>query len=259
MMRLFPRFAVPLLLIAVMAANAMADPGINLSWSECSTFGTADRTFACGVNTGSNSMYCSFFPPAGIDSMVAVLCVIDITSSSGLIPPWWGLGSGGCRSGKIGANANFTGLTGCGGGPCCTDFWLGNGVPGLFYMSPFDSISFTTDATALNVNHARCKAVAGVVHDFNGPVDPNLEYYAVSVQILNSLTTGGGSCSGCNFPVCIVFNSIAISEPAPIPDFILTGPPTGGRNQITWQGAGANCASVPVKNKTWGQIKSLYR
>ena len=59
--------------------------------------------------------------------------------------------------------------------------------------------------------------------------------------------------------MCIVFNSAALSEPAPAPDAILSGPPTGGRNVITWQGAGANCAAVPVRNRTWGQIKSLYR
>jgi hypothetical protein len=261
MMRLLPRFAVPLVLISVLAANAMADPGINLSWNDCGSFGVADKAFGCASNAGTNVMYCSFIPPAGIDSMVAVLCVLDLTSSSGLIPPWWELGTGGCRVGKISMNQNFTaGPFNCGGSSCCVDFWQGNATGGLFYMAPFDSVNFTTTATALNVNHARIKGGGAVPHDFNGPVDSSTQYYALSFSVSNALSSGIGSCTGCSIPVCIVLNTVAISEPAPIPDFILTGPPTGGRNQITWQGgAGANCASVPVKNKTWGQIKSLYR
>ena len=31
-------------------------------------------------------------------------------------------------------------------------------------------------------------------------------------------------------------------------------------NWVTWRGgSGADCAAVPVRARTWGQIKSLYR
>ena len=36
-------------------------------------------------------------------------------------------------------------------------------------------------------------------------------------------------------------------------------PVTAGSNIVTWQGVGADCNAVPVRNATWGAVKSLYR
>lgn len=252
MIKLLPRFAVPAALISIFAVNAWAQSGCNLSWGDCGSFGTADKTSLCNSNTGTNSLYVSFVPPAGVDSMVSLVAIVDITSSTGLMPSWWDLATGGCRGGKISCNADFSANVNC------VDYWGGTGTAALLYQSPFDSVNTTTSATALNVNHARVKGVCGVASTL-GPVDPTMEFYAVKLNISNALTTGVGSCAGCTIPMCLVLNMVALSEPAPVPDFLLTAPPPGGRTQVTWQGPGANCSAVPVKNKTWGQIKSLYR
>jgi hypothetical protein len=257
MIRLLPRLAVSAALVSIFALNAInatagtVSAGMNLSWTDCGATGTADKTGACVSNTGAQALFVSFFPPAGEDSVEAMAAILDITSMSGLIPPWWNMETGGCRAGKISVSANFT------GGPfSCTDFWNGQALGGLTYEAPFDSVNRQTSATALNVNHAWVRLVEAVQEALKGPVTPGTEYYLASLNIVNALTT---TCSGCSTPMCIVLNQVNLSEPAPAPDAVITTPPLGGRNIVTWQGAGANCAAVPVKNKTWGQVKSLYR
>src|SRR5438128_1171729 len=123
MIRLLPRSAVLAVMGSLFAVNAWAAPGVLLAWNDCSTDGAADKVFACTVNTGSNIIVGSFIPPAGIDAFVGINAVLDLTSSSGTIPSWWTLGSGGgeCRSGKFSSNADFTTNTGH-----CTDFFGGN-------------------------------------------------------------------------------------------------------------------------------------
>ena len=47
---------------------------------------------------------------------------------------------------------------------------------------------------------------------------------------------------------------------AGVGDFTLTDTAPSGRNFITYQGgSGATCATVPAMNRTWGQVKALYR
>jgi hypothetical protein len=39
----------------------------------------------------------------------------------------------------------------------------------------------------------------------------------------------------------------------------MSGGTTTGSDWARWQGNGADCALVPVKNKTWGEVKAMYR
>jgi hypothetical protein len=42
-------------------------------------------------------------------------------------------------------------------------------------------------------------------------------------------------------------------------DLLLDTPGPEGANRATWQGSGADCDAVPVRARTWGLLKSLYR
>jgi hypothetical protein len=92
-------------------------------------------------------------------------------------------------------------------------------------------------------------------------MDLGVEYYMFEMSINNAKSVNS-SCVGCLVPVCLYFNSLECDQPdnhVPLVP-VFTAAPSGGRQFVTWQGgAGANCASVPTRNRTWGQVKSLYR
>jgi hypothetical protein len=157
----------------------------------------------------------------------------------------------GCR--PISASGGFGPFPASGS---CIDYWNGQGLGGYDY-----SVAPTgTTASAPPSNHARFRVVCAEPFTASQPMDLGVEYYMFEM-IVNNAKTLGGTCPGCNVPVCIYFNSLECDQPdthAIVPVF--TAAPAGGRQFVTWQGgAGANCAGVPTLNRTWGQVKSLYR
>jgi hypothetical protein len=94
--------------------------------------------------------------------------------------------------------------------------------------------------------------------------DSTLEYNFAQIAISNAKSTGTGACAGCSFPACIRLSQVQLAQPAAAGvsrDVTFTNtPPGGGSQQVTWQGGVAvDCNIVPSRNRTWGQIKSLYR
>jgi hypothetical protein len=253
MTRWLPRFALVVVLVSSFAVNAFAQAtGVNLSWTDCGTTGTANVSTACASNAGANSIIASFIPPGGIAQYVGLSAVVDITSQSGLIPSWWDMTSTGCRPTGMSVSFDFT------SGPfTCTDIFSGQALGAYQFTQPFDSTNFGTSATAPAVNHARLR-IAGAMAT-GAPLDSSMQYYGFKITLSNKQSVGVGNCAGCSTPMCIVLNSIELGQPGSLPSTVLTGPPAGGNDQITFQGAGANCSAVPTRSKTWGQIKSLYR
>ena len=90
---------------------------------------------------------------------------------------------------------------------------------------------------------------------------PGTEYYSMRLRINSAKTVGTGACAGCLDPVCVVLNQVRIAQPAPDPTYAIENP--RDNNFTTWQGGavgGAGCPGVvPTQNRSWGQVKSLYR
>jgi len=227
------------------AATASAQ-GVNLSWLDCGASGVADRTFACTSNTGNNDMYASVVAPTTLTQFVGIDVVMDLISATNPLPDWWSLNSStGCRTSSLTMVSDFSASTS--GGAACTDFFQGGGGGGI---------------GAYRVGEGGITNRARIVAFWAVPVEGTLdqtETYMFRLRVNNARTVGTGACAGCLDQVCIVLNSINLAQPAGVGDYFMTGPPAGGRDFVTWQGAGANCALVPTKNKTWGQVKSLYR
>lgn len=230
--------------------------GINLAWGDCSSFGTVNRNFACNTNTGSQLMYVSFVPPGGIDSLVSCESVVEIITNQATIPPWWNLQPGGCRVGSppnLSSNPAFT------SGPFnCADPWNGQGAGGI-------QAKVAGDPQVTDPKRVRFDAVVAVAASSAINPDSTLEYYMTAIVISNKGTLGLPTCPGCDFPACIRLESVAMIPPSlggisrTVRSF--STPPGGGNQQITWQAPviGVDCDFVPTRNKTWGQIKSLYR
>lgn len=232
-----------LMLVASMASAA----GINLLWNDCALGGgVQNKTFACTSNTGTNSLYASFIPPAGITAATGVETVIDllVENTATLSGGWWAFKNAStCRQTALSSSADFTSNTGC------TDYWQGLAAGGVTaYIQSYSG----------NANRARLLAIYATAVANATSMDSNLEYYGVKFNISNAKTVGTGACSGCLDKVCLVFNSIKVTQPAGVGDFVISDEATG--RTATWQNEVAGtCLPVPVKNRTWGAVKSLYR
>jgi hypothetical protein len=225
-----------------------AQEAINLSWDNCSAAGTADKSFACNSNSGTNVMIASFISPDSMAAFLSAVTIIDLISATNPLPEWWELRNQGtqtnqCRTGSISANADFSANTGC------SDFFSGQGSGGI------GTYLINTGTP----NRVRLSIVFAVPVQNQGPLNAGEEYFASKIQI-NNLKTVGTTCTGCGDPVCIVLNGVQVVQPAGSPGGNVWVINEGTRRSVTWQGGtGADCLAVPARNRTWGQVKALYR
>lgn len=237
--------------VGTTARDAAAVPGINLSWDVCTgDGGVANKNFNCAVNNGLNTAVGSYIAPAGVDTLAGNDIVVDLISATNPLPAWWAFkNTGTCRATALSVDFDLSGVV------TCSDYWAGQAQGGL--AAYFIGQGPAADPW-VNPQRARVIIAGAVAASSQGAITADLEYGSFRMKISNAKTIGTGSCAGCVDPVCIVLNEIRLSRPGGTRAVPIVTPDV--RNQITWQGgAGANCAVVPVKNRTWGQIKSLYR
>ena len=235
--------------MAVLSASAASAEGINLSWNDCGLFGTQNATFNCATTSGAPfTIVASYIPPPGVDEFLGLSAQIDITTADPTLPAWWQHGTAFCR-GTSGLSVSFD-FT---GGPfSCFDFWQGQAAGGFAY-----DVGFGTP------NRGRLRVQCAIPIDQRGPVDASTEYYAFKTNLQRSKSTGTGACAGCLTSACIVLNAVQLFQPpgAPAGDPEIFNPVD--RNFVTWQspvGGPPGCPlSTPTTNKSWGQVKSLYR
>jgi hypothetical protein len=229
------------LLILLLAPQARAS-GINLSWSECGPAGTMMRSFACNTNEGHHDMVASFDPPPGLTAVDGAIGIIDLCLGGVPLTPWWQfINAGSCHQTALSALAYDAGVSGA-----CTDYWQGAASSSVHYQVGYQG----WDSARIVVNLTMPVQAAG-------PVEPGTEYHAFTVRIRNDDTAGSSGCGGCNIPACIVLNEIFLSQAGENVGIINTL----NSNYIQWQsGFIPGCPFVvPVKNRTWGAVKTLYR
>ena len=236
----------------VVASVAHAAAGVNLTWSASSCYPeapTPNKTFACNSNSGGNTMTASFSPSADQPNFVGVEGLIDLQTDGTSLPAWWEFFTGGCRPTALSTSADFT----LSPATTCVDPWAGQAGGGLTAYKTM--ANFTGVPEVFTAYGARIKVAYAVAVE--SPILAGTEYYAFKVTISNTKSTGTGSCAGCTTGATLVLNQIRSAESTAGSFQILTDPIT---NQcITWQTSGRTCLSVPAHNRSWGQIKSLYR
>ncbi len=204
---------------------------INLSWSDCGTYGDALHRFACDSNAGTPfDLVASFRPPPEVARATGLTAVLTIANPNGVLPDWWKHGAGGCRV-AFASSFDFT------SGPfSCVDLFQGIAVGGgLGYL-----------AGGSDPSRARVVVQAGIPEELAGSLDPNVEYYAAIVRVRRSNTVGTEACAGCETPVCIGLESVTISQP---PEFgydpMIDMP--ADNTAVAWQNLDPAClAIVPV-------------
>ncbi|MEO5618820.1 MAG: hypothetical protein ABIS67_13720 [Candidatus Eisenbacteria bacterium] len=234
--------------MSLLASSAFAQ-GLNLSWNDCGSFGTEQRNFACGVNTGVNTMYCSAVTGVVMPQLNGMAGVLHLQVNQALISDWWKIGGTGvapnCRAGTA-MTADFSFIANVN----CVDPWQGAAAGGLNYEHGFNG-----------ANRARIRTVCAIAGSI--AINGTDEHYFLKVTVNNSRSTGTGACAGCSDGACIVFNSLLVTQPAGVGDFLIINPLA--RRHVLWQPGGSTIgglgcpAQVPTRDQTWGQVKSLYR
>ena len=248
------------------ASSAIAGPsGVNLAWTKCYGEGTptTNKNFACAANTGSNLLVASFTPSQASTKVNGNEIIIDIltTSSSAAANAtgWWAFkNAGACRATALSANASADGAN-----TVCIDEFAAQATVGIAAWTQNAPPGGWSIAAGDLANHYRMIIACAVSATALATIDNTGEYFSTNVSFSNVKSTGTGSCAGCSDPVCIVLNSIKITAGGGANDEFIGNARSAGSNVVTWQGGvgggGAGCAAVPVRNRTWGAVKSLYR
>ena len=241
-------FALALAALSAMPCARAHAAGINLSWNDCGTAGVEDQSFACNTNTGAAFvLVLSVVPPAGTTAITGAEISLEFNAASPTLPDWWRLEPGGCNAGAMTGTGDYTGLG------ACTDPWNGGGTALVQVWSPGEPRG--------GANQARMIVTSSVVPANFASLQAGVEYYAAHLRLSLARGSGVGSCAGCLRGACLVLNSVQLGRlPGASPTLVTVVPTSGGTPGIaTWQNGHAECAAVPVRNRTWGAIKSLYR
>ena len=236
-----------LLALGAMGATSASAAGVNFAWNECYGAGTGarNRDFACNLNTGTNNAVGSFVAPDGIAALSGNEVTLDLQSAGATLAAWWSFKNvGTCRTTSL--SVNFVANA---GNAVCVDEFSGGGAGGIgAYFIGFGG------------NPARARIVMAIATAAPGPIDVGVEYFAFNLLINNAKTVGTGACAGCTVPVCLVLNSIKLTQPIGVGDFVLSQTGAPASNYITWQTGYPGClGATPTRNTTWGSVKSLYR
>jgi hypothetical protein len=220
--------------------------GVNFSWGTvCYTENPVSAvTFACNTNifVGGWPMTASFVLDTGIPDFVQVDIGIVGQSDLSVLPDWWKLGgTGDCRTGKASFAADFSDVA----TETCVD-WFGS--------STLQSFDYTWDT-----NRAHIAATAAIPAEEPFAMSAGTEYYAGKVKILDSKTVGPGCCPGCSAGMFWALYSV-VAHGYGGQQEALTWPVPGGNQCLSWNNSQQSCCRPsPARNRTWGQVKSLYR
>lgn len=234
------------MLLAGLAAGVPRDSraadALELAWDDCG--GPSTRAFTCNTNAAEHVLLASFRREAELDSLIGIEVVVDLQADAPL-PAWWQLDPTGCRAGQLRGDVAFS------AGSPCGDAWSGGGAGVLQGYLP--------GSPRGGAGQARVLFAAGVPSALAATIQADAVYNGVRLVLSSVGSTGTNACEGCSRTVCLVLNSIRfirVPGASPVDDLVQPG----SSSWAYWQATSpALCGSVPVRNTTWGTIKSLYR
>lgn len=248
MRHILPALAAVALLAIPASTRAGVQTGINLGWDICGPARVAEKSFACDVNTGQDLLWISFVPPAGITALTGIETKLELQTEAATLPPWWQFQTGGCR-----ATVGIALVTSTPEAPStCAAPWITNGIGGFGFplSQPGPGRTPLWMVTAVDVPSY-------------GPLTAGVEYHHAAIAVKHARTVGTTTCAGCDVGVCIALVNVRLVEDYAVDPYPVDLWEKLDRTTVLWQPTGtppAECfQSVPVKNRTWGSIKSLYR
>lgn len=230
------------------AVLAMAPPAISgtptvkLLWDDCGLGkGMVSKTPVCDSDTGlPYKLVVSLEPDGALDNLNGAQGYIDAWFDASTLPDFWRLDTGGCRSGSLSAD----GLIGDANPPfSCPQPWSQVGNAG------FGAALYPT-VPGHSANSCRLVwivAVPGVVTLDSATA---AEWYLCALNISRAETS---TCPGCETRGQFTMMETRLTRPVEDPrgDIFIYW---SGQGTVTWE-----APMTPTANRSWGQLKSLYR
>ena len=229
-----------------------------LTWDKCpGSYGaTTNKMFACDDAAQPMVLVASFTPQRSLPRFVGIEFHFEIASASGDLPDWWRVGIGECREGAVSTSNSPGSAIGQ-----CENPWLGARTGG------------GSQWTSNRSGPGRAELIMTYARDEKKALAAGTRYYGGTITI-DPAGSSSGSCSGCNTEVCIAITEIIISQLAvepydpdgdgiqdANPDNAVTVNHSTTSNVVSFnvRNPGANGCGAKVRNKTWGQVKTIYR
>ena len=223
--------------------------GVNLAWGErCWPDNPIDwRSFACDTNGGIEQLTGSFRLYADLQGFFGIEAIVDLWSPGTLLPDWWQLWNpGACRESSLTATWDFS--TSPPGR--CPSPWQGQVVGGI---GAYQTALFPPPTGIVSAPYRGRIKLAFVMPTDRTTLSRTLEYRAFRLAIDHQRTVGDSPCTGCAAGVCLQLSQIMVLGDS----YMAISAPAVNR-LLEWNGP-AMCLGDPVRNTTWGRVKSLYR
>ena len=232
--------------VLMMYAWAPAASGgqINFYWNDCLGDGSAEnKTIDCTASNDIVEAIGSFILSSPMPDFVAVEVVAEVCANNTTSPPrWWTFdpAAGACHDGSLSMTFDFSSLA----NHRCTDPFDASVVGGLANYVVHDRYARIIGVGAVDASNARA-------------LEPGVEYYGFRLALKLDKATGADSCAGCSIPAVIGLISINAVGRAGSQELSTYA----ANSQIAaWNGGNyQECYGDAAQNRTWGQVKSLYR
>jgi len=257
-----PLLACSILLLAAASAGASET---HIRWNACyGDGGVLNRDFACDTNTGSEQLVCTFTLTEPVPGVWQTKAFVNMAFAGSTLPAWWQFVTvGTCRAGSLSAR-NAPPSTAV----ACVD-WADGSRDGLLSYG----------STLLGPNSSQIGVVSPVTPTAPFDLVTGQEYFALTAVINHVKTVGTGACAGCTLGACMGFVGLRLivtppSAEMPVPPSgdVLIGPNGLLGQVVTWQGGGGIAipnyggagftycpGATPARNRTWGDVKAIYR
>lgn len=238
-----------------LAASSASASSLYYAWNTCfHDGGVSTVTFICDDFSPSTS-YATYELTAAASGVVAISGILDLAvNGSPDLPSFWHMEGGGCNDGGVAIDDNRTPCTNTGGLPTFTG-----------------STGQNTDAfvTAYGVGIGgpnRARVLTSVNRASSNPATISASparHFAFKLNWNDdNAQEAGGACVGCPALVSQALNAIVLESAftgasGDAVAAVITSADPGSQASTCVNGAG--CDVVPVKNRTWGQMKALYR
>jgi len=218
--------------VTMVASSARAE-GLNLSWDDCGTHGVVAKNFACDTNTGVDVLVPSLVAPSCTPTEMS--WTIQFQYGDNPNPDWWALGTGMCRSGSLVLTEDMNGMT------ACQNFWLPQN-PGVLWT--YSALDYGFNMSVL---------IALVPPAVPQHINSTTEIYLGRILIDHQKTVGAGVCGGgCGLRGSMSLLSVSIIDA--VAGLLPTITQPASRQEVSWQ-----FDYTPTRNRTWAEIKTLYR
>jgi hypothetical protein len=243
------------LALSVVLASALATPAhgagqVGLHVGDCGTGSATAVSNACTSNSGTAfTLFVScVVPPVTKAKFIGAVATLTIGFASDARPDWWRFDT--CRPAgdALYSDASM-------GGSCPT-LWDSATPAGNNLAVRTDDVTVPAYAERLTLGAVLYPAD---VHDLVG--DGTTELSVFRLDVLAAKSAGTGACAGCTQGACIAINMLQLEgQDDQYPSDYLTLTEPLGSNWVTYDTGYPTCpASVPVRNRTWGSVKALYR